>query len=233
MNITSKNLAVFWLASILMSGCVTLNAEPFHGQVLELGTNKPIAGAIVVGRWQRAISLVFDSRTECYHVETTSTDDQGHFQLPRWEGKEPNLIDSYKPGYERSDFRKGGVYRRADGKYVVTLNDKPNEPMVFSELKEAEALLGVNNRYLKPFSGRKGQRLEYLAKFSGMQCGERANYAKQLLPLYKQIYDEAKNIAVTKEEIRSASNRLRDLQEMEFGYDKAWENWRARAKTLE
>ena len=78
------------------------SSVPVQGQVLELNTNTPISGAIVVGRWQEALSGPGHGSTICSHVETTTTDAEGRYQLPAWQSYAPTFIDSYKPGYARS-----------------------------------------------------------------------------------------------------------------------------------
>lgn len=193
---------------LLVSAC-TLSGGPIDGVVVEEG-GKPISGAIIVARWTGSnVSGLVHSQSTCYHIETTISDTQGQYHIPRWsngwsiralfmEEREVSVV-AYKAGY------------------VWVLRDPPQ----------------VSRQFLTPFTGQAAERLKYLSRFSGMQCGERENYAKQLVPFYTQIYEEAKSIAITNEEKRSASNRLRDLEEMEVGHDKAWKNWRAREKALE
>jgi len=197
------------LSLLPLSACAGLSGGPIEGRVLEAGTNKPIAEAIVVARWEGHLASYAHGKTVCYHVLTTTTNGEGQYRFPAWnkditEDWQKNirpervLIDAYKPGYR------------------------------FHSAPEDRA----NDRVLAPFTGGRGERLEYLSSFTGMQCGSRDNYSKQLAPLYRSIYEEARGLAVTKEERRSVSNRLRDLEEMEFGYDKAWENWRVREREL-
>lgn len=62
--------------------------------VLDEDTHQPIKGAIVVARWVGTISALVDSQTTCYHVESTTTDAQGRYQLPAW---------TKLPGLENAD----------------------------------------------------------------------------------------------------------------------------------
>src|SRR3989344_7252350 len=62
------------------TACATTPLQPVQGQVLEEGTNKPIANALVVGRWMGTVTHgIVESRTVCYHVESTTTDAEGRF----------------------------------------------------------------------------------------------------------------------------------------------------------
>ncbi len=84
----------------IVTGCTALNAEPFQGQVLEEGTNKPITSAIVVARWLDTQLSLAHSSTYCAHVESTTTDGNGRYQVPHYKDRMPSLVTSYKPGYE-------------------------------------------------------------------------------------------------------------------------------------
>lgn len=195
-----------------------LSSDPIEGQVLEAGTKKPLAGAIVVIRWEGTSSQIAESKTVCYHVETATTDAQGHYRTPAWRkiklvgefmglGFTPGAKDitAYKPGY--AEHWPAGYDRTEDYQ--------------------------KNVRYLETFKGTSGERFKYLERYSGMQCGVPEDYGPKLVPLYKAIYDEAKLLAVTKQEKQLANNRLRDLEELQLGYEKSWDNWRARTKEIQ
>lgn len=192
---------------LVFSGCVGSRSiqpvGPAAGRVLEAGSQAPIAGAIVIGRWKETWSSVADSQTVCVHVESTTSDAEGRFVLPEWRGRVPTIIDSFKPGYVRS----AEYYKTQSYKQGVDL--------------------------LEPFKGTREERLKELERFSGMQCGQAVDYAPKLAPLYRAIYAEAKALATTIEEKKRAINLLRELDEMELGYEKSWENWRKRMKELQ
>ena len=52
-----------------------------NGQVLDEDTNKPTANAIVMARWKGTGGF---SKTICFHVESTTTDNNGKFTIPAW-----------------------------------------------------------------------------------------------------------------------------------------------------
>lgn len=158
-----------------------LSSDPIEGQVLEAGTKKPLAGAIVVIRWEGTSSQIAESKTVCYHVETATTDAQGNYRTPAWRkfkltgefmglGFTPGAKDitAYKPGY--SEHWPAGYDRTEDYK--------------------------KNVRYLEPFKGTGDERLKYLMNLSyGADCYG-AN-EKPLFALQKALYQEAKRLAVT------------------------------------
>ena len=161
-----------------------LSGGPLEGRVLEAGTNKPIPGAIVVARWQGTYSQIVDSQDVCYHVESTTTDAQGRYQIPAWKEKSkglmfsagPWLIDAYKTGYE--------TYW----------------PAAYSATEDYKR----NIRYLKPFTGTKAERLKYLIQMlSAANCPLAGSSSRNLYPMYKAMYEEAKTISVTPENWKS------------------------------
>jgi len=126
-------LAAGIMFALPLGGCASLSAEPLEGQVLEEGTSKPIANAIVIVRWDKTYSSFVDTTTVCVHVESALTDVQGRYRLPRWRGKTPDHINTFKTGYERSQ-----------------------------EYFRAKAYL-QHNDILKPFTGGREERLRKVA----------------------------------------------------------------------
>lgn len=220
MNRCLRRNTVSILLPLLLIGCVTekvpirtYSGDVLEGSVLEQGTNKPIPGAIVVARWKGTVGGLGHSQTMCFHVETTTTDAQGRYRIPPWQKPyeagiyDPSSVVSvYKPGYETTNYRKGRLYRREDRKYVVTLNAKPNDPKIVDTLKEAQMAVGINDHYLKPFTGTRGERLEYLSYrvISGMSCSEARESYKNLYQLYRTAYEEAAALAQTSVEKKRA-----------------------------
>ena len=188
------------LALLPLTAC-GLSGGPIEGQVLEAGTNKPIAGAIVIMRWEGTYDQIVESKTACYHVETATTDAQGRYTIPAWHemtkgpffnaSPEGFREDAYKPGYVRSDaYFKKQTYRQ-------------------------------NIDLLEPFKGARGRRLEYLQSLSGKECGSRDAYAGKLMPLYRALYEEARSIAVTPEEKHLAGGLHYSLDSLELGEEES------------
>lgn len=180
--INLKNFLVVLSALLTLPACTTTPLQPIQGQVLEEGINKPVAGAIVVGRWIGTVSHgIVESRTVCYQVETTTTDESGRFALPPTEkeykyhdGDRYTSITAYKPGYET--YSPPGYVRSEEYKR--------------------------NIRYLKPFAGTREERLKYIERIkqSTVSCADPKANGKNLIPLYRALYEEAKPLAQTREE---------------------------------
>ena len=182
-------------ALLTLPACATTPLEPVRGQVLEEGTNKPIAGAIVVGLWYGTSAPGFfaDSRTICYHVETATTDDSGHYTLPPTE-KEYKYRDghhytstiAYKPGYQYASVQHKGI------------------------------------DILQPFTGTREERLKYLERvFGSSGCGTQDESEKNLISFLKALQDEAQSLAQTKEEKKLVESIRYALEKIELGYEQA------------
>jgi len=183
-------LAAGIMFALPLGGCASLSAEPLEGQVLEEGTSKPIANAIVIVRWDKTYSSFVDTTTVCVHVESALTDVQGRYRLPRWRGKTPDHINTFKTGYERSQ-----------------------------EYFRAKAYL-QHNDILKPFTGGREERLKYLQRVEGniRSCRSPEAGEKNLLPLYRALYEEAKPLARTREEQIIRDGFLAAIEKLELGY---------------
>jgi hypothetical protein len=194
-----------------LAACATTPLQPVQGQVLEEGTNKPVANALVVGRWMGTVTHgIVESRTVCYHVESTTTDAEGRFTLPPTEkeykyrdGDHYTSITVYKLGYEAylpPGYARSEAYRQ-------------------------------NIRYLQPFAGGREERLAYLSRIA-VSCSDKKEIEINLLPLYKALHEEAKGLAITRDDKLKVLYRLRDVERLELGTDKAWENFRRREREL-
>ena len=196
------------LCLLLPLTACALSGQAIQGHVLEEGTHKPIPGAIVIVRWVGSVSKIVDAQNVCVHVESTLTDAQGRYHTPAWSA--PSTVG---PSFMVSDLEPSMTAYHPGYTFATIPSEK-------------------DTVWLKPFVGSRGERLKYLESFTGMQCGKREDYAKQLIPLYRAIYEEARRIAETQEDKHAVNNRLRDLEEMELGYEKSWENWRVRERDL-
>ena len=92
---------------VLSRGC-SFAGGPVSGRVLDLHTGQPLAGAIVVVRWNgAAMGLVHSSRV-CFHVETAISDVDGRYRVSSWlQPPKPWAVwgasttaDAYRLGYE-------------------------------------------------------------------------------------------------------------------------------------
>lgn len=96
------------VAALLAFG-LTLPSCAMEGQVLEEGTNKPLAGVIVIATWHGSKLNPVHSISTCFHLETATTDKNGKFKMPSFSGNfDPFIVDRnryldvYKAGYQQS-----------------------------------------------------------------------------------------------------------------------------------
>lgn len=183
---------------------------PKSGQVLDWETKEPIAGAIVVATWHGGFPAVVEQQHRCYHVESATTDEQGRFRIP-FHAEGPKLLidkyrmySAYKAGY-RTAIDEGG--RRHRSNY------------------EKDGVL-----YLERDRRSVAERLKYLLNQS-QGCGDDGSEIN-LGIFFKSLYDEADNIAVSKEDRLRALYLLRDHEELELGVDEAWKRFRLRKSEL-
>ena len=178
------------LAMIPLAACA-LSGEAIEGRVLEEGTNKPIPGAIVVVRWKGRVSSFVDSQGVCYHVETATTDEQGNYQTKAWSQPRDYLVSF---DYIAVDAYKPGY-------------SLPRQPLRTTEV-----------RYLAPSKGTREERLKFLLRTSsGTQCNAAGKSEKNMLPLGRALYDEARSIALTTEDQKSVEILLFGLESLQYG----------------
>lgn len=188
-------------------------SPPIEGQVLELGTGKPLPEAIVVGRWQESRSMLVDSQTVCVHVETAVTDAQGRFALPAWQGRTSALIDVFKPGYEI--YYPAGV-SVSSPYYLLPFSETKEARLAYLERVKTKADTGqlgywpsYHDVRLDDYRGgrihkdrlvtqTRGERLGYLETLTRASgCRSAGRSRRSLYPLYKTIFEEAKTLVET------------------------------------
>jgi hypothetical protein len=142
------------------------------------------------------------SGTVCYHVESAVTDETGRFHIPRWS--------------DPSDHR--------------TLTNPQTSPVAYKS--GFEWVRSTNNIfYVKRFTGTTQERLEILSR-SAVACTDKRDIEIKLLLLYRALYEEAQSIAHTPDERREALLHLKDIEVLELGSDKAWDNFHERERDL-
>ena len=195
-----------WMLALLPLTACGLSGGPIDGQVLEVGTRKPIAGAIVTVTWQGSFFQIAESRTTCYHVESATTDQQGHYKIAKWHeftkgpffSQGPFWIEVYKPGYEH--YLPPGNFDRTE--------DYKN-----------------NIRFLAEFKGAREERLKYLSRLSeATRCSSAGDSVKNVLAFRKALHLEANNMASSKEDMDIVEGLLFQEEIVEFGYEIAERN---------
>lgn len=190
-------LGVF-LATFSLTACV-LSGGPENGKVIDATTNTPVEDAIVVARWIGHLATWAHGSTNCYHVESTTTDKNGEFHIPKWE---KNYTEDWQ--------------KNISPRYVDITAYKPGYQLSPRQIEEQSHLKGIY--YIEPFKGAREERLEYLLRISSStSCGEALTSENNLLPLQKALYKEANTIALTVEDEKKVETLLFGLESLEFG----------------
>lgn len=200
------------LAMVSLAAC-GLSGGPENGMVIDASTNKPVEGAIVTARWIGHMATWAHGSTSCYHVESTTTDKDGEFHIPKW-----------KQDYTE-DWQKNVSPRYVD--ITVYLPGYQQSPR---QIEEQSALKGIY--YLEVFKGSREERLEDLVRLTdSTRCGESDISESNLLPLKKALYEEAKSIALTTEGKKKVEILLFGLESLELGDVEALDKMTERRKT--
>lgn len=178
------------LVAVSVSAC-KWSGGSIEGRVLEEGTDRPIPDAVVVATWTGSVSAIVDSQTVCIHVDSTTTDSQGRFNFPRW-SKESTFGGVTGIGPDVYAYRAGYEQKKFSSKDVR----------------------------LSPFSGSPQQRLaDFQRKLFGIRpCTRPEKNGRQLIPLYRAFYEEARQIARTKGDQEIVAAITAEIQYVERGY---------------
>lgn len=153
---------------------IGVGGGPVSGRVIDVDTNLPIAGAIVVARWQKSSFSIADSTSYCIHVETATSGEDGRYHITRWWQFPPILgfdgltgMDAYHAGYE-------------------------------SAAPPARGQGHPEDVYMKRFAGTSADRFAFLARhvFSGMSCLEGGSSRKNLYKLLRVALAEASDLNI-------------------------------------
>ena len=191
MKMITKKIGLGAAALVIFS--VAISSCAMEGRVLEEGTLKPIERAIVVATWRGSQVRPAHASSICYHVETTTTDIQGRYRIPRFSGNFDPLIADRTSGV---DF----VYKAG---YQESPKDGPSPEITL----------------LSPFKGTTDQRFEYLSRNWASTCATNAQNKAKILILWKAHYEEAKQIAETAKQRKTVEGLLVGLEALEFGWD--------------
>lgn len=178
-------------------GCA-YSGGPVKGRVLDEEMNTPVADAIVVVIWQGTAFSFVESPTVCIHVETATTDKDGRYRIPYWRAStEPSGVRGLEPYV-------AGVYKVG---YQRSTRRMPDD-------------LGGGDQFLRPFKGTRVERFKSI-RISGVNCGNAGESNRNLIPLYRTIYEQLNALAETKEEKYDANAYLNKIEEIELPYEEA------------
>lgn len=175
-----------------------LSGKAMEGKVLEEGTNRPIPDAIVVARWQGHLASWAHGKTVCYHVLTTTSDASGRYRFAAWK---KDITEDWQ--------------KNVRPEHVLIDAYKPGYGLPTTSQKREIVLL-------KPFTGTRGERVEYLKRVSSASgCPSAGTSEKNLLSLRRALLHEAKQLAETKSDQDVIEGFLFQVEAIELGYEAA------------
>jgi hypothetical protein len=177
-------------------------ATEFRGQVIDQDSGKPIAGAIVAGRYTGTRGP--EGSTSCNRVESAVADQDGRFKMPIDPRYGWPLMEAYSRGYKWGRSPRW-AQNGADGNVdhwqvqVVEWNAENSraktvryEPTIYASQKDAMAASREHmDVYLKPFSGTREVRLKELHRLSNAgECNAPPQTSRGPIPFFEAIYAE-------------------------------------------
>jgi hypothetical protein len=152
---------------------------------------KPIKGAQIIAYWNGNAGFFVQPTTQCYHLESTESDENGHFSVSTFSGGlNPFMLDRersigvFVPGYELK---------------------------ISSNYEDLKFVAGA------PTGSKKEQFEKVNRRFKGGGCGNE----KARLPFIKAIHAELLKLAETKEEKEICDSLFFSIESAEFGYESA------------
>ena len=142
--------------------------------------------------------------TVCYHVETTTTDAEGKYRISAWSKPSPygNISDRT---WLSSAYKPGYQSARVQRTKGVVI--------------------------LQPFAGTREERLRKTAG-AAVTCASAGESQKNLLPLYRKLYEETRALAVTKNDKLIVNDLLRQIDLIELPYKEVLKRADERNKAL-
>jgi hypothetical protein len=166
-----------------------LVSHAIKGVVVEEGTGKPIANAVVSAKWNGGWSSLLSGGTICLRAAATRTDEAGRFQFPAFVDGYSSLVAylvavlPYKPGYQYIQPGYGlGVRKK-----ILWVFERDEFEIPATEVRLE----------MKAFSGSDQQRADFLASFlNSTRCRESAEVSSMGL-LYNAMLVEVSQMPST------------------------------------
>jgi hypothetical protein len=195
MTMTNTKKTILKIIGGLAIAYFAITAIASTGTVVD-DKGKPIKGAHVIAYWNGDTGIAVQPNSVCYHLEATTTDENGRFRIPTFSGnlnpfvgRRQRAIDVFVPSYRETYFSDREHYR----------------------LKFA------------PLEGTKRQQFEEVNhRFMGGGCGNE----KARLSFIKAVYTELVKLAESKEEKEICDSLLFSIESIEFGYEATLEKRR-------
>jgi hypothetical protein len=153
-------------------------------------------------------------------VESAISDSNGMYHIGGWIQLTPLIpslfgagrtLDAYRAGHELTEAPLA-FFGQSDGTWIVYRRDGAGESRVFRDMESARQSTHPENVYLKAFAGTPDERFEFLRSrvFSGMSCNGAGASERNLYPLVKAAFQEARPLARSEKQIESL-RILRDI----------------------
>jgi hypothetical protein len=216
------------ILTAVVSGCSS-SAPPQEtvnrGQVIDVDTELPIAGAIVVGKYSGGRG--FEGASSCNRVETAVSDQNGWFELPLDPQAGFLLMEAYHHGYRHGwpirvptcgingDPDQCQVWqdRRDESDHVVSIVKEPK--IYHGEAEATKASRYWQDVYLKPFNGTREQRLEELWRLpAANSCLAPPKSSPGLEPFLQAILQEQIELGDSADAIRTTKERIETVREV-------------------
>lgn len=188
----------FVVVALLLFGCAPEKSQFQRGRVLDQDTGKPIAGAIVVGRY---IGGVAWGGSSCNRAESTTSDEHGWFELPVDRDAGTILEAAYKRGYDPGNrIRMAFETEHGSGQWRVSIYkwDEVNrqsiivgvDPVTYTTESAAKEASGEDTDVpMRQSTGQREIRLWKLRTYE-KDCAGRPRTSAGLVPFIEAILKE-------------------------------------------
>ncbi len=202
MMMTNTQKTILKIVGGLVITYFAITAIASTGTVID-EKGKPIKGAHIAAYWNGNAGLFVQTTARCYHSESTTSDDKGHFGVSTFSGNLNPLmfdrqrsIDVFVPGYELTP-----ASNYDDLKFIVT------------------ALTGTKSEQFQKVN----------SSYKEGRCGGDIGQ----LAFIKAVYNELTKLADTSEEKKLCDSRWSGIEYVEFGYEGAKKRARERSAVAE
>ena len=195
MMTTESEMGVIYVLALAL-GVAGAQLTLDTGYVLDAETGKPLADVHVVARWRGYRVVGIESKSDCFAVDATRTDRTGKYTLLLLSlNTNPLLLD-----------RKQTVFYYKPG-YQITVGHASVARWI-TELK----------RDTSPALSRLDQ---IVSRTSSFDCGSESDQRSHLVPYLQEVYDEAKQLGRSGEELDWVEAARSAVEDVELGREKA------------
>lgn len=213
----STKAALALVGTLLLCACDSgkINGDAIEGTVLEYGTGKPLAGAVVwvhwSGKFEVPLKYAFGAHgggaPRCFHEVAALTDAAGKFYIPKWERTMQDMGAQYQPFYESGrDYGSAQAYfpgYRTRGVLLARATDggPTMNQLLRGTYVQREAIT------LEPDPSPPDVRLKWLGLTRGSCEDVERSKHPSMRALYRAAHDEAQLLATSAADIELV-NRL-------------------------